>query len=107
MKTRLVLIVETDPLYHTNPWEWEWSELLLTKAYVDSYDILDPNHMSPAGTSWLGEDISRCGVASMFKDLTSEHLKELGEIVKKGGVLPWNKPEWHKNQLDREEGNNG
>ena len=41
MKTRLVLIVETDPKYHTNPWEWDWSDLLLTKAYVDSHDILE------------------------------------------------------------------
>ncbi len=41
MKTRLVLIVETDPDSHTNPWEWDWSGLLLTKAYVDSHDILE------------------------------------------------------------------
>jgi hypothetical protein len=40
MKTRLVIIVETDPDRHTNPWEWDWSDLLLTKAYVDSYDVL-------------------------------------------------------------------
>ena len=41
MKTRLVLIVETDPKYHTNPWEWDWSDLLLTKAYVDSHDLVE------------------------------------------------------------------
>ena len=41
MKTRLVLIVETDPKYHTNPWEWDWSDLLLTKAYVDSNDLVE------------------------------------------------------------------